>query len=55
LGDSAAGTVHDLDQESSRCDVDQILRRSHGVIFTPDTLVQARFEGFERCSHCTGY
>ena len=54
-GDSRSSVVHDLDQESQRCGVDEIIRAHRLVIFEPDSLGQARMEGFERCSHCTGY
>jgi hypothetical protein len=54
-GDSRSSVVHDLDHEGQRCAVDETIRAHRLVIFEPDSLEQARMEGFERCSYCTGY
>lgn len=49
--------VHDLDNEdksSSGCQIDEIISSGHARIFVPDTLVQARAEGYDNCAKCIG-
>jgi hypothetical protein len=46
--------VHDLDQKTRNCQIDEILRAGHGVGFLPDTLEQAHKEGFDNCAWCLG-
>ena len=49
--------VHDLDYEDvspSGCQIDEIIAAGHAKTFTPDTLGQARSEGYDNCSYCIG-
>jgi len=46
--------VHDLDNEDVRCQIDEVIRAGHAVAFSPDTLAQARREGYDKCDHCLG-
>ncbi|NQU83365.1 MAG: hypothetical protein HQ536_01505 [Parcubacteria group bacterium] len=46
--------VHDLINEQPRCQIDEIIRAGHAVIFSPDTLSQAHSEGYDNCAHCIG-
>ena len=44
--------VHDLDNEDTSpngCQIDEIKEK---VTFTPDTLQQARYKGFDPCDKC---
>jgi hypothetical protein len=47
--------VHDLDNEDtwpSGCQIDEIIRAGHARTFYPDTLSQARSEGYDPCAKC---
>lgn len=49
--------VHDLDNEktaANQCQIDEIIASENVVIFEPDTLDQARREGYDNCHHCIG-
>jgi hypothetical protein len=46
--------VHDLQNEQTNCQIDEILRANHAVVFDPDTLEQARSEGYDNCAYCIG-
>ena len=55
LGNTNTKEVHDLRNEDTRasgCQVDEILRAGHGVYFIPDSLTQARSEGYDPCAKC---
>jgi hypothetical protein len=57
LGNKNKHEVHDQqreDRSSSGCQIDEILRAGHGVYFVPDTLEQARREGYDNCAKCLG-
>jgi len=47
--------VHDLYNEKPQCQIDLILQNRHAVRFIPDTLSQAKKEGFDPCGHCIGF
>ncbi|MBD3375246.1 hypothetical protein GF406_09440 [candidate division KSB1 bacterium] len=46
--------VHDLNNERAQCQIDKIIQNNHAVRFVPDTLSQARKEGFDPCEWCIG-
>ncbi len=46
--------VHDLDSERPGCEIDQIVAHRHVRTFNPDTLEQAKREGYVPCSWCLG-
>ena len=46
--------VHDLAGEKPQCQVDEIVSKRHAVGFTPDTLPEARRNGFDNCAWCIG-
>lgn len=49
--------VHDLDNEdksASGCQIDEIIRAGNARTFSPDTLIQARSEGYDNCAKCIG-
>ena len=49
--------VHDLDNEDTRasgCQIDEIISAGHVKTFDPDTLEQARKEGYDNCAYCIG-
>ena len=56
LGNSSPSKmeVHDLTAEKTNCQIDEILSAGHAVGFTPDTLAQARSEGYDNCAWCIG-
>lgn len=54
LGDTTTMKVHDLRNEKSSCEIDQIIRAGHAVTFSPDTLTQARSEGYDNGYWCLG-
>ena len=56
LGNSSPShmEVHDLHSEKASCQIDEILRAKNAVGFRPDTLAQARSEGYDNCAYCIG-
>ena len=54
LGNTNTTEVHDLQNEQPNCQIDEILAAGHAVGFRPDTLAQARSEGFDNCHYCIG-
>jgi hypothetical protein len=54
LGNTNTTEVHDLRNEQTNCQIDEILTAGNAVGFRPDTLTQARSEGFDNCHYCIG-
>lgn len=57
VGNTEKKEVHDLNNEQTRaneCQIDEIIRAKHARTFTPDTLEQARGEGYDNCEYCIG-
>lgn len=46
--------VHDLKNEKTQCQIDEILRARNAVKFIPDTLSEAHGNGFDNCHWCLG-
>jgi hypothetical protein len=44
--------VHDLDNEKSQCQIDEIIRAGHERPYT--TLSAAHAAGFDNCAYCIG-
>jgi len=56
-GNTNTKEVHDLDNEDTResgCQIDEIIAAGHAKTFSPDTLEQARREGYDNCAKCIG-
>ena len=52
---TAKKEVHDLDNEKTGkngCQIDEIIEAKHARTFSPDTLRQARSEGYDNCAYC---
>lgn len=54
LGNENTTEVHDLRNETTQCQIDEILAAGHAVGFTPDTLSQAHSEGYDNGAYCIG-
>ena len=54
LGIEDKRVVHDLDFESSKCKIDEMLDTCKVIPFTPDTIDQAYTEGYDNCAWCIG-
>jgi hypothetical protein len=54
LGNNNSREVHDQRNEKASCQLDTIIRNGHGVIFSPDSLTQARSERYDNCAWCIG-
>lgn len=52
--DSEHMEVHDLQNENTNCQIDEIINAGNAVVFSPDTLDQAKSEGYDNCSWCIG-
>jgi hypothetical protein len=46
--------VHDIWNEKSQCQITEIRKAGHAVVFDPDTLAQAHKEGYDNCAYCIG-
>lgn len=53
VGNSSTNEVHDLDNEKTQCQIDEI-KADHIVTFIPDTLAQAHAQGYDNCAYCIG-
>jgi len=54
LGNTHKMEVHDLRNRQTQCQLEEIIRAGHGVVFTPDTAAQALSEGYDNCAYCIG-
>lgn len=56
LGNSGPGhkEVHDLKNEKLQCQIDEIIKAGNAMVFSPDTLEQAKSEGYDNCAFCIG-
>lgn len=57
LGNKSKMEVHDLHNEKTgpnQCQIDEIIKAGNAVVFSPDTLSQARNEGYDNCRYCIG-
>ncbi len=54
VGNSDHMEVHDLDNEKTMCQIDEIIKAGHAVTFTPDTLVEAHRLKYDNCAYCLG-
>ena len=52
LGNTNRMEVHDLDNENTNCQIDEIIRARNEVPFT--TLSSARASGYDNCHWCIG-
>ncbi len=53
-GNTNTKEVHDLDNETVQCQIDEIIAAEHAKAYNPDTLEQARSEGYDNCAKCIG-
>lgn len=53
-GNTNKKEVHDLDNEKTNCQIDEIIAAGHARTFTPDTLDQAHKDGYDNCAYCLG-
>ena len=54
LGSTNKKEVHDLHNEKNQCQIDEIIRNRHAVVFSPDTVTQAHLEGCDDGAYCLG-
>ncbi len=52
LGDKRSMRVHDLDNASHDCDIDELVASEKFATFGPDLLPEARNRGYRPCRHC---
>ena len=50
LGNTGSKEVHDLDNESKRCQIDKIIAAGHDKPYI--YLHQAHRDGYDNCGHC---
>jgi len=54
LGNTNKMEVHNLRNEKPQCQIDEIIKAGHAVVFLPDTLAQAHSEGYDNGAYCIG-
>lgn len=56
LGNSAPDhmEVHDLNNEKTQCQINEIISAGNAVVFDPDTLEQAHKEEYDNGEYCIG-
>ena len=52
IGDVDTNEVHDLDNEKSLCQIEQIINAKHDVPL--NSLSSAQKMGFDNCNYCIG-
>jgi hypothetical protein len=52
LGDKRTQIVHDLDNATEACEIDELVASEQGTTFGPDTIPEARNRGYKPCRHC---
>jgi hypothetical protein len=52
LGDKRTMIVHDLDNVTEACAIDDLLTSEQFLAFAPDTLAEARNRGYASCRRC---
>lgn len=52
LGNTNEKEVHDLDNEKTNCQIDEIIRAGHDTPFT--SLSAAHNQGYDNCHWCLG-
>jgi hypothetical protein len=54
LGDKRTQVVHDLDNVTEACELDDLMAAETFLAFGPDTPAEARNRGYRACPHCIG-
>ena len=54
LGNRNTTEVHQLSNETSQCQIGEILEAGNAVKFVPDTLAEAHNNGYDNCAYCLG-
>jgi hypothetical protein len=52
MGDKRTMRVHDLDNATDECGIEEILAAETYLAFGPDTLPEARNRCYHPCRHC---
>jgi hypothetical protein len=52
LGDKRNQRVHDLDNITDACALDELMASEQFAAFGPDVLAEARNRGYRPCPHC---
>lgn len=52
LGNTNTTEVHDLDNEQTNCQIDEIIKAKHDKPF--NSLTDARSAGYDNCAYCIG-
>jgi len=52
LGNGNKMEVHDLDNEKTTCEIDEIIRAGHARPF--NSLPDAKAQGYDNCAYCLG-
>ncbi|MDI9412098.1 MAG: hypothetical protein QM401_00775 [Bacillota bacterium] len=53
IGNTNTTEVHDLDNEQTNCQINEI-KTHHIQTFSPDTHAEAERQGFDNCHWCLG-
>jgi hypothetical protein len=52
LGDKRSQVVHDLDNSTEACRIDELMASEMFAAFGPDTLLEAQNRNYHPCRHC---
>ena len=52
VGDKRTQRVHDLDNVTEACAIDELMAAQTYLSFGPDTLPEARNRSYRACRHC---
>jgi hypothetical protein len=52
VGDKRTQIVHDLDNTTDACGIDELMQSEQFLAISPDTIPEARNRGYKPCRHC---
>ena len=52
VGDKRSQIVHDLDNTTEACEIDELMASEQFSAISPGTIPEARNRGYKPCRHC---
>lgn len=52
VGDKRSQVVHDLDNPTDACAIDELMESEQYLAISPQTIAEARNRGYKPCRHC---
>ena len=52
VGDKRSQIVHDLDNSTDACDIDELMASEQFLAIAPESIAEAKNRGYRPCRHC---